>query len=138
MTVSASLDYRVPYADTDQMTFVYYANYLIYFEMAREELMRAIGLPYSRLEELGCALPVLEAVRHYKKPARFEDILTITASLAEMKGVRVKIACTVKRGEELLAEGWTVHAFMNRDGRPQKPPQVFLDAIHSAPTTPEP
>ncbi len=55
-----------------------------------------------------------------------------------MKGVRVKIACTVKRGGELLAEGWTVHAFMNRDGRPQKPPQVFLDAIDSAPTTPEP
>jgi acyl-CoA thioester hydrolase len=105
--------------------------------MAREELMRAIGLPYSRLEELGCALPVLEAVCHYKKPAKFEDILTITATLAEMKGVRVKIACTVKRGEELLAEGWTVHAFMNRDGRPQKPPQVFLDAIHSAPTPPE-
>ena len=137
MTVSASLDYRVPYADTDQMTFVYYANYLIYFEMAREELMRAIGLPYSRLEELGCALPVLEAVCRYKRPAKFEDILTITASLAEMKGVRVKIACTVKRGSELLAEGWTVHAFMNRDGRPQKPPQVFLDAINSAPTPPE-
>ena len=137
MTVSASLDYRVPYADTDQMTFVYYANYLIYFEMAREELMRAIGLPYSRLEELGCALPVLEAVCRYKRPAKFEDILTITASLAEMKGVRVKIACTVKRGEELLAEGWTVHAFMNRDGRPQKPPQVFLDTINSAPSTPE-
>ena len=50
--IAASIDYRVPYADTDQMTFVYYANYLIYFEMAREELMRAIGLPYSRLEEL--------------------------------------------------------------------------------------
>jgi acyl-CoA thioester hydrolase len=136
-TISASIDYRVPYADTDQMTFVYYANYLIYFEMSREELMRAIGLPYSRLEELGCALPVLEAVCHYKKPAKFEDVLTITASLAEMKGVRVKIACTVKRGDELLAEGWTVHAFMNRDGRPQKPPQVFLDAISSAPTTTE-
>ena len=137
MTVSASLDYRVPYADTDQMTFVYYANYLIYFEMAREELMRAIGLPYSRLEELGCALPVLEAFCHYKKSAKFEDVLTITASLAEMKGVRVKIACTVKRGGELLAEGWTVHAFMNRDGRPQKPPQVFLDALNTAPSTPE-
>ena len=95
--IAASIDYRVPYADTDQMTFVYYANYLIYFEMAREELMRAIGLPYSKLEELGCALPVLEAVCHYKKPAKFEDILTITATLAEMKGVRVKIACTVIR-----------------------------------------
>ena len=135
--IAASIDYRVPYADTDQMTFVYYANYLIYFEMAREELMRAIGLPYSKLEELGCALPVLEAVCRYKKPARFEDILTITATLAGMKGVRVKIACTVKRGDELLAEGWTVHAFMNRDGRPQKPPKVFLDAITSAPTIPE-
>ena len=135
--IAASIDYRVPYADTDQMSFVYYANYLIYFEMARDELMRAIGLPYSKLEELGCALPVLEAVCHYKRPARFEDILTITASLAELKGVRVKIACTVKRGDVLLAEGWTVHAFMNRDGRPQKPPQVVLDTISSAPSTTE-
>ena len=136
--IAASIDYRVPYADTDQMTFVYYANYLIYFEMSREELMRAIGLPYSKLEELGCALPVLEAVCRYRKPAKFEDVLTITATLAEMKGVRVKIACTVRRGDELLAEGWTVHAFMNRDGRPRKPPQVFLDAINSAPNHPEP
>jgi len=135
--IAASIDYRVPYADTDQMSFVYYANYLIYFEMAREELMRAIGLPYGKLEELGCALPVLEAVCHYKKPAKFEDILTVTASLAELKGVRVKIACTVTRGGELLAEGWTVHAFMNRDGRPQKPPQVFMDAIQNANPLPE-
>ena len=135
--IAASIDYRVPYADTDQMSFVYYANYLIYFEMAREELMRAIGLPYGKLEELCCALPVLEAVCHYKKPAKFEDILTVTASLAELKGVRVKIACTVTRGGELLAEGWTVHAFMNRDGRPQKPPQVFMDAIQNANPLPE-
>ena len=135
--IAASIDYRVPYADTDQMSFVYYANYLIYFEMAREELMRVIGLPYSKLEELGCALPVLEAVCHYKKPARFEDVLTVTAYLAELKGVRVKIACTVKRGDELLAEGWTVHAFMNRDGRPQKPPRVFMDALNNANQFPE-
>ena len=135
--ISASIDYRVPYADTDQMSFVYYANYLIYFEMSREELMRSIGLPYGKLEELGCALPVLEAVCHYKKPARFEDILTITASLAELKGVRVKIACTVKRGDELLAEGWTVHAFMTREGRPQKPPRVFLEALGNVNPSPE-
>jgi acyl-CoA thioester hydrolase len=135
--IAASIDYRIPFADTDQMGVVYYANYLIYFEMAREELMRSIGLPYGELERLGCALPVVEAVCHYRKPARFEDVLTTTAFLAEMKGIRVKIACTVKRGDELLAEGWTVHAFMNRDGRPQKPPQVFLDAISSAPSIPE-
>ena len=136
-TLSASVEYRVPYADTDQMSFVYYANYLIYFEMSREELMRSIGLPYGKLEELGCALPVLEAVCHYKKPAKFEDILTITASLAELKGVRVKIACTVKRGDELLAEGWTVHAFMTREGRPQKPPRVFMETIEKANQIPE-
>ena len=80
---------------------------------------------------------MLEAVCHYKKPAKFEDVLTITATLAELKGVRVKIACTVKRGDELLAEGWTVHAFMNREGRPQKPPQVFMDTIEKANQIPE-
>ena len=62
---------RVPYAHVDQMGVVYYANYLVYFEMARSEMMREAGMPYSELEARGLRLPVIEAHCEYKAPARF-------------------------------------------------------------------
>ncbi len=113
---TASLSYRVPFADTDQMGVVYYANYLIYFEMCREELLRKIHFSYTDMEKAGYSMPVTEAVCKYKTPAHFEDILTIDATLVEAKGVRGKIACTVRRGNTVLAEGWTVHACL-KDGK---------------------
>ncbi len=118
---TATLTYRVPFADTDQMGVVYYANYLIYFEMCREELLRKINFSYTAMEQAGYAMPVTEAVCHYKTPAHFEDMLTIDATLVEAKGVRVKIACTVRRGNTVLAEGWTVHACL-KDGKPARLP----------------
>jgi len=126
---SADIFYRIPFADTDQMGVVYYANFLIYFEMARAELMRSLGLPYSKFEELGFGLPVLEAHCFYHKPAKFEDFITITATVLELKGVRLKVGCTVKRGEELLADGYTLHAVIGKDGRPIRPPVELLNAI---------
>ena len=97
--VSASIEYQVPFADTDQMGVVYYANYLIYFEMARAELMRSISFSYTEMEKTGYGLPVLEAVCRYHTPAHFEDKLVITATLTEIKGVRLRVDCTVKRGD---------------------------------------
>lgn len=129
MTVKATLEYRVPFADTDQMAVVYYANYLIYFEMCRAELLRSVGYSYSAFEKEGFALPVIEAVCRYKNSAHFEDLLTITAQAVEAKGVRIKIACEVKRGDELLAEGYTWHACVNSQGRPVKIPQKLIDCV---------
>lgn len=120
--IETGISYRVPFADTDQMGVVYYANYLIYFEMCREELLRKIHFSYTEMEKLGYAMPVVEAVCHYKTPAHFEDLLTITAVLDQAKGVRVKIVCQVKRGDTLLAEGWTVHACL-KDGKIARLPE---------------
>lgn len=121
------VQYRVPYADTDQMGFVYYGNYLTYFERSRNELMRANGFTYKELENLGIGLPVLEANVKYHRPAKYDDELTVIATLAEIGNVRLKVSCQVKRGEELLAEGWTQHCFINlQTGRPVRTPEEML------------
>ena len=95
-----SIEYRVPYADTDQMKVVYYANYLVYFERLRNELLRDTGYTYYKMEEDGLALPVIEAVCNYKSSARYDDLLTISGWVSEIKGVRVTIQCEVRRGDE--------------------------------------
>lgn len=128
MSRVVSMQYRVPYADTDQMSVVYYANYLIYFEMCRAELLRSIGFSYTKMEEEGFALPVIEAVCRYKSSAHFEDLLTITATVAEAKGVRLQVNCQVLRDGEVLAEGHTIHVCLNtkRGNRPTKIPEDLL------------
>jgi len=108
----ARLTYRVPYADTDQMGVVYYANYLVYFERARTELLRLVGLPYREMESRGYGLPVIEAHVDYKASAGYDDELTITGCLAWVKGVRLRVDCEVLLGETLLCQGHTVHAFV--------------------------
>lgn len=124
------VQYRVPYADTDQMGFVYYGNYLTYFERARNELMRANGFTYKELEAFGVGLPVVEANVKYSRPARYDDELVIIATLEEIGGVRLKVACQVKRGDELLASGWTQHCFIDlKNGRPVRAPEAITNVF---------
>ncbi|OGV50421.1 MAG: hypothetical protein A2017_15585 [Lentisphaerae bacterium GWF2_44_16] len=118
--------YRVPYADTDKMGVVYYANYLIYFEITRNEILREAGMPYSELEKSGFMLPVIEAVCHYKAPAQYDDLLTFTGWVDEVKGPRIKIFCEVHKDEKLLVSGYTVHACVNTAGKPVRPPESIL------------
>ena len=82
------LKYRVPYADTDQMGVVYYANYFEYFERFRNEILRDAGYTYLELEKEGIAMPVIEAVCHYKASAKYDDLLEITRKAASGKRVR--------------------------------------------------
>ncbi len=125
-----TINYRVPYADTDQMRVVYYANYLTYFERARNELMRACGYTYRELETGGFALPVLEAHVNYHKPATYDDLLEITAWCSAFKGVRLTICCEVRRDGTLLAEGYTIHAHVSvQTLRPVRPSQAMLAAL---------
>lgn len=126
------LPYRVPYADTDRMGVVYYANYLVYFERLRTELLRQAGLPYRQLEEQGIMLPVIEAVCQYKAPAGYDDLLTLKGYVAEAAGARVKIVCEVYRDELLLATGHTIHACISAAGRPTRLPEA-LKALVSRP-----
>ncbi len=121
-----TLLYRVPYADVDQMGYVYYANYLIYFERGRNELLRNFGLPYVELEERGIMLPVIEAHCEYKKSANYDDQLSIIACAEEIKGIRAKLSCEIFRRDELLAYGYTWHVSVNSQGRPCKMPKSLL------------
>lgn len=125
-------EYRVPYADTDQMGVVYYGNYMALFERARNELMRACGYTYKQCEAEGFMLPVVHAEADYKSPAKYDDLLEISAWVQLQKGVRIEIACEVRRkGEDaVLAKGYTRHVFVStKDFRPCPPPQRFLDSL---------
>ena len=118
--------YRVPYADTDQMGVVYYANYLVYFERLRNELLREAGIPYLEIEKRGIMLPVIEAVCKYKNPARYDDLLEISGWVQEVRGAKIIINCEVRKNGELLVEGHTVHACVDiASRRPIRPPDDF-------------
>ena len=123
------MEYRVPYADTDQMGVVYYGNYLTIFERARNELMRASGYTYKRCEEEGFMLPVIHAELDYRRPAKYDDLLEVTAWVSAQKGVRIEISCEVRRkGEpDVLVRGFTRHCFVSTGTfRPVPPPEAFL------------
>lgn len=127
-----TMEYRVPYADTDQMGVVYYGNYLTLFERARNELMRACGYTYKECEAEGFMLPVTHAEVDYKSPAKYDDLLEVDAWVQLQKGVRLEIACAVRRkGEDrVLVTGFTRHAFVStKTFRPTPPPERFLLSI---------
>ena len=125
------MEYRVPYADTDQMGVVYYGNYLTLFERSRNELMRACGYSYKKCEEEGWMLPVIHAEVNYHSPAHYDDLLEVTAYVQAQKGVRLEIACEVRRKGEakVLVDGFTRHCFVStKTFRPVPPPDAFLAA----------
>jgi acyl-CoA thioester hydrolase len=111
--------FRVRYAETDQMGMAYYAGYLVWFEVLRGDLMRAADIPYTALEAEGYYLPIVEAHLRYLKPARYDDPVEVVGWIRELRSRRVGFEYRVERGSELLAEGWTVHIPMGRDGRPR-------------------
>ncbi len=116
--------YRVCYADTDQMGVVYYANYFMLFERARTELLRLNGLSYKEIEEQGFMLPVLDAHAKYHRPARYDDLLDVTARVVDFDGLKLKTACEVKRDGVLLVDGDVTLVFLNaKTGRPSRPPE---------------
>lgn len=124
------MEYRVPYADTDQMGVVYYANYLVIFERARNELMRENGYTYKRCEEEGWMLPVVHAELDYKQSAKYDDLLEVTCWVSKQRGVRVEISCEIRRKGDptLLISGFTRHCFISSETRrPIPPPEAFAD-----------
>ena len=119
---------RVRYADTDQMQFVYNGKYLEYFEAGRTEMLREIGLPYNVLEKKGYQLPVLEAHIKYHRPAFYDDIIIIKSVLKEFPSLKIHIDYELIRKEtnEVIAEGYTIHIFMNQKTKKLvRPPDFF-------------
>ena len=115
----------VRYAETDMMGVVYHGSYLPWFEVGRTDLMKQYGLPYRQLEAEGFFLPVLEVGARYVKPARYDDAITIVTTLREKPLLRIKLEYEVRRGDELLATGFTLHVFIDRAGRSVRPPASF-------------
>ena len=122
---------RVRYRDTDQMGVVYHGVYLEYFETGRTELLRASGLPYSSIEQQeGVMLPVLSVGITIKRPAKYDDLLTVTAQVSPIVGARLVIKYRVERKGILLVEGETTHAFVESGSmRPLRPPKRIAEAL---------
>ena len=127
--IQSKTDIRVRYEETDKMGIVYHAKYLVWFEVARIELLDQIGYPYIKLEEDGFFLPVLEVEANFQKPAKFGDFITIVVEFTQPSILTMKISYKVKRGEELLATGKTKHAFVSCGGRPIRPPEKLVRLI---------
>ena len=126
--LKTEIKYRVPYADTDKMGIVYYANYFEYFERLRSELLRESGKPYPQIEAEGTMLPVIEAHCNYHQPAKYDDLISIIGWVAEVKGAKIKICCEIRNGKTLLAEGWTIHACVDLNTRrPVRAPDFFIN-----------
>lgn len=125
--------YRVRYADTDQMSVVYHARYLEWFEAARTEMLRAAGLPYKVLEDAGFSLPVLEAHCQYKQPALYDDLIEVTTKVGEWSRLRFTLNYGVRRqGEEaILAEGFTKHCFVDKNGRPVRVEKKYQEVFET-------
>lgn len=112
---------RVRYAETDAMGVVYYANYLVWFELGRTDWIRAHGVTYREFEEQGVLLPVREAHCLYRASARYDDLVRLETSAIALSPARVSFAYRATRvdpaGATLLAEGRTDHVFLTREGR---------------------
>jgi acyl-CoA thioester hydrolase len=108
---------RVRYAETDQMGFVHHANYLVYFELGRTELLRASGYDYKSIEEKGAFLVVAKVDVKFRSPAKYDDLLVLETSLARVTPVRIEHKYRVLREGRLLAEGESTLACVDREGR---------------------
>jgi acyl-CoA thioester hydrolase len=116
---------RVRYAETDKMGVVYYANYFVWFEVARAELLRSLGWSYREMEHAGVALPVIEAHCAYHRAAQYDDELDVRAEGSMLSPVRMRFTYEVVRRKDdtLAASGHTVHAAVDAKGRPCRLPE---------------
>lgn len=129
---------RVRYAETDQMGVVYYANYLVWFEIGRVELLRSLGLAYRQMEiDHGLMLPVIEASCRYRSPARYDDDILIETHPSLLRGSVLIFTYRILRSQEadaepqLLAEGETVHVVCDDKFQRKPLPEQYATAIRS-------
>src|SRR5262245_37425223 len=113
--LSGETTIRVRYAETDRMGLLHHANYLVYFEQARTELLRAQGLAYKDLEDQGFLLVIVKAEVRYRAPARYDDMLTIRTTVVRATAVRIDHRYEVSRDGVLCAEGSTTLACVDRE-----------------------
>jgi acyl-CoA thioester hydrolase len=122
---SSASTLRVRYAETDKMGVVYYANYLVWFEVGRADLLRSLGWSYREMEIEGVSLPVIEAQCTYQRPARYDDEIEIRTTGRMLSPVRMEFEYEVIRIQDRIvaATGKTVHASLDTSGRPCRLPE---------------
>ena len=129
--ISHDTQIRVLYRDTDKMGVVYHANYIAFYEAARTEMFRSIGLPYTALEEQGIVMPIVEVESKYKSPAYYDELLTVRATIKELPAVRAIVEYEVyNEAGQLLNTGKTILGYVNIERkRPCRAPKEFIDEL---------
>jgi acyl-CoA thioester hydrolase len=127
------VEVRVRYGETDQMGVVYHGSYVPYFEIGRVEWLRNKGVSYKDMEQNGIALPIVSMHLNYKKPAKYDDLLTINTKLKSYSGVKIEFDCEIRNeNEELLTTAHFILVFVDvNSGKPISPPQYILDVINA-------
>ncbi len=122
---------RVRYSETDQMRVVYHGNYAQYFEMGRVEWLRNKGISYKWMEDNGIMLPVVSLTMNYKKPARYDELLTLKTILKKLSSVKIEFDYELYNEEkELLTTGNSILVFVNmKSGRPTAPPTYISELL---------
>lgn len=125
------LNLRVRYAETDQMGVVYHGNYAQYFEMGRVEWLRNKGISYKSMEEKGIMLPVVSLTMNYKRPARYDDELTVRTIFKNQESVKIEFDYEIyNQSNELLTIGSSVLVFVDvKTGRPTLPPDYIKELV---------
>jgi acyl-CoA thioester hydrolase len=128
-----STDVRVRFAETDAQGVAHNSNYLVWFEIARIAYLEEFAGGYPSLRETGLESFVLESHVRYRLPAHFDDRLEIHTRVAELRGARFRFEYEVRRGDEVIADGWTSHACVDaKTLRPTRIPEALADAISRA------
>lgn len=128
--ISGQIQLRVRYQETDCMGVVNHINYINYFEVARTELLRSLGITYKQIEDMGVMLPVVDVAAKYHKPAHYDDMLTIKVYLRKKPTIKVPFEYEIFRDDELLITGAVTVAFMSAETRrPTRAPQQFTDIM---------
>jgi acyl-CoA thioester hydrolase len=120
---------RVRYAETDRMGLLHHANYLVYFEQGRTELLRSLGLAYRDLEDQGYLLVLTRVQVRYLRPARYDDLLTLRTTVVRTTLVKIEHRYELLREGELLAEGETTLGCVDREGQVQKLPEFLRQEV---------
>lgn len=124
---SHEITIRVRYAETDRMGLLHHAHYIVYFEMGRTELLRQRGLAYKDVEDRGDLLVIVDVGCKYKRPAFYDDTLTLRTSVARVTHVKIEHRYELRRDGVLLAEGHSTLACVDRQGRVQPLPAYLTD-----------
>lgn len=122
---------RVRYAETDQMGYMHHGNYAQYFEIGRTELMRSLGLSYAEMESQGIIMPVIQMNTKFLRPAKYDDLITITTKLKEIPASRAIFYYTItNQAGEILTEAETTLVFVNaQTRRPMRAPKEFTEKL---------